>query len=158
MAAGEPLTLQLPPWLGERFDLARAIAEDQRPDWQCSWTEGYRLLERFDMASHERVFVKTLLARRTNVWLFRANQRQSCGDFIAVDMSAPAPVDRTAHVIELKTGEPLVLGGARLQCANHPAALAEITATTAVITAATAVELVYGDAAVVLAHLGVVEP
>jgi hypothetical protein len=147
----EPFTLLLPSWLGERFDLARVIAESGR--W--TWTEGYRLLERFDVHGPERAFVKTLLARRTNLWLFRTNQRLACGDFIVVDMSAPAPADRRSHVIELKTGEPLALGGARLQCARHREALDEIAATTAVITAATATELVYGGAEAILAHLGV---
>lgn len=150
----EPFTLYLPPWLGERFDLARAIAESGR--W--GWTDGYRLLERFELHAPERDFIKTLLARRTNLWLFRTNQRLACGDLIAVDMSAPEPADRRAHVIELKTGEPLALGGARLQCARHREALAEIAVLTGVITPATACELIYGDAGAILAHLGVVPP
>jgi hypothetical protein len=149
--ADEPFTLLLPAWLGDRFDLARAIAESGR--W--TWTEGYRLLERFDLHAPERAFVKTVLARRTNLWLFRTNQRLACGDFIAVDMSPPVPADRRAHVIELKTGEPLALGGARLQVARHREAVAEIAATTAVVAAGAEVELIYGDAALVLAHLGV---
>jgi len=148
------MTLLLPTWIVDRFDLARAIAEEQR--W--SWTDGYRLLERFEVTGPERAFVKTLLTRRTNLWLFRSNQRRACGDFIAVDMSSPEPDARAAAVIELKTGEPLALGGARLQFANHADALAEIATTTGIITRATAVELVHGDAVVVLAHLGVVVP
>jgi hypothetical protein len=152
--ADEPMTLLLPTWLGERFDLGRAIAEEAR--W--TWTEGYRLLERFELAGHERAFVKTVFARRSNLRLFRSNQRQACGDFIAVDMSAPRPPDRRVHVLELKTGAPLVLGGARLQCANHRAAVDEIAATTGIVDATTRVELVYGDAGVVLAHLGVALP
>jgi hypothetical protein len=149
MAAADPLVLLLPPWLGERFDLARAIAEDGR--W--SWAEGYRLLERFELAGHERAFVKTLFERRTNLWLYRANQREACGDFVVVDMSAPQPGERRVYVIELKTGAPLALGGARLQCANHAAAVAELAAT-GIIAATSPVELVYGDAAAVLEHLG----
>lgn len=150
MADEEPLTLWLPPWLARGFSLARAIANERR--W--SWTEGYRLLERFEMRSHERAFVKTLIERRTNLWLFRANQRRSCGDFLAVDMSAPRPVDRRAFVMELKTGDPLAIGGARLQCTNHPAAVDELVAR-GVIGPATDVELLYGDEGMVLAHLGV---
>jgi hypothetical protein len=147
----EPFTLLLPPWIGERFDLARVIAESGR--W--TWTRGYQLLEKFDLSGPERTFVKMILARRTNLWLFRTNQRLACGDFIVVDMSAPAPADRRAHVLELKTGEPLVLGGARVQCARYREALDEIAATTAVITAATGSELVFGDAGAILVHLGV---
>ena len=63
-------------------------------------------LERFDMRSHERAFVKTVLAKRSNLWLFRTNQRRSCGDFIAIDMSPSRLADRRAYVMELKTGEP----------------------------------------------------
>jgi hypothetical protein len=149
--AEEPYTLLLPTWIVDRFDLARAIAEERR--W--TWTEGYRLLERFDVSGPERAFARTLLARRTNMWLFRCNQRRACGDFIAVDMSPPEPAARTAHVLELKTGEPLALGGARLQHANHRDAIAEIATTTGVVSAASEIELVYGDAEAVLAHLGV---
>ena len=147
----DPRVLLLPAWLGERFDLARAIAETGR--W--SWTDGYRLLECFEMSSVERGFVKTLLARRTNLWLFRCHQRLACGDFVIVDMSPPAPADRLARVLELKSGAPLALGGARLQLAGYRDALAEIAALTGVIDEHAAVELVYGDPALVLAHLGV---
>jgi len=145
------MTLQLPVWLAESFNLARVIANEQR--W--SWSEGYRLLERFEMASHERAFVKTVLPRRTNLRLFRSNQRLACGDFIAIDMSSPVPARRAIHVMELKTGEPLVLGGARLQCARYRAALDEISGRPGVIDATTPVELLYGDATAVLVHLGV---
>lgn len=150
----DPYVLLLPGWLVARFELARVIAEDGR--W--SWAEGYRLLERFDVSGPERAFVRTVLERRTNLWLFRCNQRRACGDFIAVDMSAPDPAARRAHVIELKAGEPLALGGARLQQANHAAAVAEIQAATGALAGATPSELVYGDPAVVLAHLGIERP
>ena len=146
----EPLTLLLPRWLGQSFNLARVIAEEGR--WP--WAEGYRLLERFELRSHERAFVKTLVERRTNLWLFRSNQRHSCGDFVAVEMSAPLPPDRRAYVIELKTGDPLAIGGARLQCARYRDAIDEIGARTGIIDAATPVELLYGDGAAVLAYLG----
>jgi hypothetical protein len=151
--ADEPRTLLLPSWMLASFDVARAIAEERR--W--SWSEGWRLLERFEMASHERGFVKTVLERRSNLWLFRTNQRMAAGDFIAVDMSPPLAIDRTARVIELKTGARLVLGGSRLQCAEHRAAVDEIVEA-GIVDAASPVELVYGDHAAVLAHLGVSEP
>ena len=144
----EPMTLLLPAWLRDTFNLARAIAGERR--W--SWTEGYRLLRCFEMRSHERAFVKTVLTRRTNVWLFRCNQRLACGDFIAVDMSPPSPADRRATVMELKTGAPLVVGGAHQQYARHPAAIDEIAAS-GVLAPSSAVELLHGDDAAVLAHL-----
>lgn len=144
------MTLLLPPWLGASFNLPRVLADDGR--W--SGSEAYRLLERFDLASHERVFVKTILERRTNLWVFRAHQRHACGDFIIVDMSSPRAVTRQSYVLELKSGEPLVIGGARLQCARYREALAEIAAHTGIIEALTPNEVLYGDAAVVLDHLG----
>ena len=143
------MTLQLPAWLRETFNLARAIAGER----QWTWSEGYQLLRCFEMRSHERAFVKIVLTRRTNLRLFRCNQRQACGDFIAVDMSAPAPVNRRVHVMELKTGAPLVVGGAHLQYARYRAALDEIAARTGVLAPATAVELLHGDESAVLAHL-----
>lgn len=146
----EPMTLLLPTWLRETFNLARAIAAER----QWSWSEGYRLLRAFEMRSHERAFVKTLMARRTNLWLFRCNQRLACGDFIAVDMSAPSPADRIARVMELKTGGGLVVGGAHLQLARHRAAVDEIAARTGAVAPTAAVELLHGDTDAVLAHIG----
>ncbi|HEY5937635.1 MAG TPA: hypothetical protein VIU61_23470 [Kofleriaceae bacterium] len=141
----EPLTLPLPAWLRDRFDLPRVLAGE---GWDC------RLRERFAMRSHEQAFVKTVLARRTNVWLFRSNQRRSCGDFVAIDMSSPRPAERRARVMELKAGEPLVRGGARFQCARYRDALDELVVR-GVIDPASPVELLYGDEAAVLADLGV---
>lgn len=150
MSEGDPFTLLLPLWLAQRFDLARAIKSELR----VSWSDGYRLLERFEMSGPERVLVKTVLERRTNLRLFRANQRLACGDFLAVDMSHARVADRCVRVIELKTGEPLVLGGARTQCARHGEAVAEIAAR-GIVAAGSRVELVYGDSAAVLGHLGI---
>jgi hypothetical protein len=142
----EPLTLPLPAWLRDRFDLPRVLAGE---GWDC------RLRERFAMRSHEQTFVKTVLARRTNLWLFRSNQRRSCGDFIAVDMSSPRRADRHARVMELKAGEPLVRGGARLQCAHYRSAVVELVER-GVIDPASPVELLYGDEASVLSYLGAI--
>jgi len=55
--------------------------------------------------------------------------------------------------MELKTGDRLVIGGARLQCANHRAAVAELVARD-VLDAESPVELLYGGEAAVLSHLG----
>jgi len=106
----------------------------------------------FDMRSHERAFVKTVLARRRHLWLFRTNQRRSCGDFIAIDMSSPRRANRRAYVMELKTGERLVIGGARLQCAHYGAAVAELVARD-IVEDTSPVELLYGDGPAVLAYL-----
>lgn len=146
----EPMTLLLPAWLRDTFNLARAIAGER----QWSWAEGYRLLRCFEMRGHERAFVRTVLTRRTNVWLFRCNQRRWCGDFIAVDMSPRSPADRLARVMELKTGAPLVVGGAHLQLARHREAVDEIATRTGAVGPGAPVELLHGDAAAVLAHIG----
>ena len=60
--ASDPLTLYLPFSLVEEFNLARVIASDGR--W--SWSEGYVLLEKFALASHEKRFARELLRRRRN--------------------------------------------------------------------------------------------
>lgn len=148
----DPLTLRLPPWLVDRFDLPRVIAESG----SYTRSEAYRLLERFAMSGPEQAFVQTVLARRTNLWLYRCNQRAACGDFLVVDVSSPSPADRAAVAIELKAGAPLALGGARLQLTNVDAALAELIVTG--VLASPAVTHAHGDEAAVLAYLGAAPP
>jgi len=65
----------------------------------------------FAFKADEQAFARELLERRTELWLFRTNQRASCGDFVAVDMSSPWPARRRAYVIELKRGMPPRIGG-----------------------------------------------
>ena len=150
MSTTDPLTLRLPRWLCDSFDLSRAIANEHRSHGR---TTGVCRFDRFEMRSHERAFVKTVLARRSNLWLFRSNQRRSCGDFIAVDMSSSRRADRCAYVMELKMCERLVTGGARLQCAQYGAAVDELAAR-GILEARSPVELLFGDGAVVLNYLG----
>jgi hypothetical protein len=150
MSTTDPLTLRLPSWLCDSFDLARAIANEHR---SLGRTTGVCRFDRFEMRSHERAFVKTVLARRSNLWLFRTNQRRSCGDFIAIDMSSSRRADRRAYVMELKMGERLVIGGARLQCAQYCSAVDELVARE-ILEDSSPVELLYGDGAAVLTHLG----
>jgi hypothetical protein len=144
----EPLVLHLPPHLARAWNLARLIADDGR--W--SWADGRRLLERFDVSGPEKAFVLEVFQRHANLRVFRCNQRRFCGDVVLVDMSAPEPARRRTYVVELKAGEPLAIGGKRVQWASHGGALAEL-AGAGVITAASPVELVQGDPAVVLDHL-----
>lgn len=149
--ATDPLTLRLPPWLVDRFDLPRVLVESGAR----SHSENFRLLERFAMSGPEQGFAQTVLARRPNLWLYRCNQRAACGDFVIVDVSPPAPRDRVALAIELKAGEPLALGGARLQLANADVAVAELIAAGV---CGGAVEHVHGDPAAVLTHLRALPP
>lgn len=150
MSTTDPLTLRLPSWLCDSFDLARAIANEHRTRGRAT---GVCRFDCFDMRSHERGFVKTMLARRSNVWLFRTNQRRWCGDFIAIDMSSSRRAERHAYVMELKMGERLVIGGARLQCAQYRAAVDELVARE-ILDDTSPVALLYGDGAAVVEHLG----
>jgi hypothetical protein len=150
MSTTDPLTLRLPSWLRDSFDLVRAIANEHRARGR---TTGVCRFDQFEMRSHERAFVKTVLARRSNLWLFRTNQRRWCGDFIAINMSPARRVDRRAYVMELKMGGRLVIGGAHLQYAHHDAAVDELVVR-GILDDSSPVELLHGDGAAVLAHLG----
>ena len=150
MSTTDPLTLRLPSWLRDSFDLVRAIANEHRARGR---TTGVCRFDQFDMRSHERAFVKTVLAWRSNLWLFRTNQRRSCGDFIAINMSPARRVDRRAYVMELKMGGRLVIGGAHLQYAHHDAAIDELVER-GILDDRSPVALLHGDGAAVLAHLG----
>jgi len=145
----DPITLRLPRWLCQSFDLARAIANEHR---SVGRVLGVCRFEQFDMRSHERAFVKTVLARRSNLWLFRMNQRRFCGDFIAIDMSSSRRADRRAYVMELKMNGRLVIGGAHLQVAQYPAAIEELVARE-ILDARSPVEVLHGDNDAVLLHL-----
>ncbi|WP_438016836.1 hypothetical protein WMF18_39570 [Sorangium sp. So ce315] len=65
----------------------------------------------FAFKADEDRFARGLMDRRTELWLFRSNQRAYCGDFLAVDMSSPWPARRRSYVIELKRGMPVRVGG-----------------------------------------------
>jgi hypothetical protein len=72
----------------------------------------------FAFKNDERSFARELLERRTQLWLFRSNQRAFCGDFVAVEMSCPDPARRRAFVLELKLGEALRAGRGGVQLKN----------------------------------------
>lgn len=147
----EPVTLHLPSsLLTQGFDLARLMSQD--PRW--NWAEGFRLLERFDLHDRERAFCRTLFQRHTHLWVFRANQRAFCGDFVLVDMSTPQPARRRAYVVELKAGARLAVDdeGARHQLAHHPRALGELVAA-GVLGPASRICFLWGDPAEVVGFL-----
>ncbi len=150
-ACDEPVTLHLPSsLLTQGFDLARLMSAD--PRW--SWAEGFRLLERFDLHERERAFCRTLWQRHTQLWIFRANQRAFCGDFVLVDMSMPQPARRRAYVVELKAGARLAVDdeGSRHQLAQHSRALAELVAA-GVLGPASRIHFLWGDPAEVVGFL-----
>jgi len=116
MASTDPtLVLRLP-----RAALARRDAVDRlAATWQAR--------KLFAFKCDELDFARALLARRTNLWLYRTSQRAFAGDFIVVDLSSPSAEARTVHLIELKRGEPLRVGlpssaTRRPRCASSPGA------------------------------------
>jgi hypothetical protein len=121
-----PFLLRLPFELVDRgFDLPRVLSETA-----VRWRDGFELLEEFALRAHEKEFARKLLSSKRNLWLYRANQRLSCGDFVVVDMSPPLPDDRTAFVLELKQRQRLVVNrrGGSVQLKSHEMALAELAA------------------------------
>ena len=95
-----------------------------------------------------------LLSRKRNLWLFRCDQKSSCGDFAIVDMSSPQPEGRRLYVLELKSGAPLRFDGKGAEgqlrnsdlvetCIREQGLAAEIT------------DLVSGSEGAVLSWLGV---
>ncbi len=145
----QQLTLRLPFAMADQhLRLEQILAADT----SRSWARCLPLLAAFALSPPERQFAKRLLQRKRNVWLFRSNQRQFCGDFITVDMSAGVARRRPVSVIELKLGAELKLGGGgagnQLQAAG--AAVTEIAVTEKVITNDAAVTLMCGDGDAIL--------
>ena len=140
MASTDPtLVLRLP-----RAALARRDAVDRlAATWQAR--------KLFAFKCDELDFARALLARRTNLWLYRTSQRAFAGDFIVVDLSSPSAEARTVHLIELKRGEPLRVGlPTSVQLRNAPAALREL-AGSGIISHVPLARALTGDAGAVLA-------
>lgn len=148
-----PMTLLLPFELADRFSLRELLGADRR----YSAREAHRLLERFSLSGPERRFAIALLRAKTNLWLFRCNQSQFCGDFLVVDMSGPKAL-RRVHVLELKAREPArLLSGGGIQLANWREAVDEVAREHGILTAESAhanAQLVRGGEGEVLAFLG----
>jgi len=157
MARPAPLLLHLPrrELLGARWGVVR---------WSPARllrrrTGGGRRLRSSQVASfrthpHEQAWAEALLARRSNLWLFRSNQHAFCGDFLVVDMSSPARESRRVWVVELKRGQGLNLqgGGAGVQFQNAAAALAELRAVWGIVDEAPQALRLCGDAAELQAY------
>nr|BDT36084.1 hypothetical protein MFMH1_57530 [Myxococcus sp. MH1] len=114
------------------------------------------LSERYALKSNEKPFVKALLERKRNLWVFRCDQRRFAGDFVVVDMAEPRPARRQVVVLDLKMGAPLVLGGggAGVQLAHARDAVEGVAARQDVIPPGPPYTLATGDKDVMLAHLG----
>ncbi|MGB1012877.1 MAG: hypothetical protein ACPG4T_01995 [Nannocystaceae bacterium] len=143
-----PLLLRLPFTLVEQGFYFEKLLTNQ---FQRPYSDVWKLREYFLLSSPERQFVRRFLHTYRNWWLYRCNQVNLCGDFIAVDMSSPAPAKRRVLVIELKQHQALVLGGggAGNQFQRAGEAVAELVATE-VIHNKSPVTRVCGDQDVVL--------
>ena len=115
-----------------------------------------RCMPSFAFKNDELPFARRVERYKTNLWLYRTNQRRLCGDFVAVDMSEPRRRRRRVWVLELKRGARLRLGGggAGNQLVNAAKAVAAVARTDGNIVPDAQHELVSGDGAAVLALLG----
>ena len=119
----DPLTLLLPfGMVDESFSLEMLLATTSGLSGADSW----RLREVFMMSSREEAFVRRLLRKKRNIWIYRCNQRGWCGDFVIVDMSEPVAKRRRGVVLELKSGAALKEGDGGLQIKNAAAAIGEL--------------------------------
>lgn len=139
-----PSTLRLPFWAATRFRLEQILVRQL----DCTWSVGWQLREMFALSGPEQVFARSMLERRRNLWLYRSNQRHFCGDFVAIDMSAPR--HRRAYALELKNDTPVRLGVGGIQFTGLPMALAEL----APLIGDGPVVTAQGDAAAVLRWIG----
>lgn len=112
----------------------------------------------FVLRCDEGLFARRLLRASTHLWLFRANQRLFCGDFVVVDMSSPVVDRRRAFAIELKLGGRLRLGGDGHQQRNVARAIAEIAARRGIVRRDCEPVRLIGDRRAILEFLGVAAP
>ena|SRR5688572_5775492 len=109
----------------------------------------------FALKCDELEFARALLARRSNLWLYRTSQRAFAGDFVIVDLSSPSPSARSVVVTELKRGERVrVRAPTSIQLRNAQTAVHEL-AESGIVARAANVRAITGDARAVLEHLGV---
>lgn len=114
----------------------------------------------FAFKADEERFARALLAHKTQLWLFRVNQRAFAGDFVVVDASSPTPARRRVLVVDLKLGAPVRLGGggAGVQLRNAPDVVRALAREGGVIDEATPFELATGGAEALLRLLRAAPP
>jgi len=145
-----PLVLHLP---SRSLPTTRSVAFFLRH--QVRGRVSPRLVSAFRFKNDERPFALKLLARKPNLWLFRANQLASCGDFFVVDMSSPDPAIRALWVLDLKQGSRLHWGGggAGDQLQNVGAALSDLSRRFGVVPQDAEPRLLVGDGGLLLREL-----
>jgi hypothetical protein len=108
----------------------------------------------FALHGDELAFARALLARRSDLWLYRTSQRAFAGDFVVVAMSSPCRASRAVFVAELKRGERLRVGApSSVQLRNAGLAVRELVAS-GIVGDGCAPRGVVGDALAVLSLFG----
>ncbi|AKT41321.1 hypothetical protein [Chondromyces crocatus] len=107
MALRLPLSIKLTRRVVARRDL---FCEFVQKTTNPSQADAAFAFHAFAFKADEHEFARAFLSQRTEFWLFRANQRAFCGDFLAVDMSSPWLAGRRVYVIELKQGMSIRIG------------------------------------------------
>jgi hypothetical protein len=139
----------LAPTLLLRIPRAALVRRDAVERLSATW----QARKLFAFKCDELEFARALLARRTNLWLFRTSQRAFAGDFLIVDVSPTRPDRRRVVVVELKRGDPLrVASPTAVQLRNTPAAVREL-ADAGIVGADCAAIAVIGNSDAVLRYL-----
>ena len=149
-----PLALEIPRRALARRDLIPALV------WRALRprnADAGLVVQTFALKNDELDFARALLGRKSQLRLFRSNQRAFCGDFVVVDVSSPSVARRSAVVLDLKQGAPLCVGGggAGVQLQNAGLVVRDIATATCALVAEAPFEVVTGDAEEVLRFFGV---
>ncbi|MFT7519015.1 MAG: hypothetical protein ACI9MC_001151 [Kiritimatiellia bacterium] len=126
----------------------------QRRDWLLSTLRNHapKAVPFFALAPNELCFARSLVGRRTNLWIYRSHQQRSCADFVVVDMSSPYAARRRAWVVEVKLGR-AIRPGKGMQFQGAAGALLEL-ATTGVIDAGSPSQRILGGRRALLSYFG----
>lgn len=143
-----PLILKLPRRTLARRDAVRVLVGRR---WQRGDRPRAELVSVFAFKDDELEFARAL-AERTNLWLFRVNQRAFAGDFVVVDVSSPDVTKRPAIALDLKRGGRIREDRAGIQMQRTDRAIAELAARGIVASTCTPLHLI-GDARSVLATI-----
>jgi hypothetical protein len=88
-----PLVLRLPRAALARKDVVRRMLDERE------------LTHAFALKNDELDFARALLGARSNLWLWRVDQRAFGGDFVVVDVSSPSLARRPVLALDLKWGQ-----------------------------------------------------
>lgn len=153
------MPLRIPTFLHLRLDaLARrdAVAVSVARSLRPAPAHAPLIVSSFALKADERGFACALLRAKSNLWLYRTNQRAFSGDFIVVDVSSPTRDRRRAFVVDLKLGAPVRVGGggAGVQLRNAARVVRDIALGSGALDESAPYELVTGDGAALLAFFG----